>query len=78
MADSPGTIHVPPRQPLRPLKAPTILVRVRGKLDAARVFADAEVDEARQYAAEQGGTCEPLPVSDGVWDWETGRWIGRQ
>ena len=66
MADSPGTLHIPPRQPLRPLAALTILVRVPGKPAAARVFADAEADEARQYAAEQGGACEPLPVADGA------------
>lgn len=73
MADSPGTMHVPPRQPLRPLKDLTILVLVPGKPDAVRVFADAEADQARQYAAEQGGTCEPLPVSNSVRDCETGQ-----
>lgn len=76
MANDPKEIRIPPQQPLVSLKALTVLVRVPGKPDAARAFTTNEADEARQYAAEHGGTLEQLPTLEPLWDWENGRWIG--
>ncbi|MGA9376356.1 MAG: hypothetical protein WBV64_15280 [Mycobacterium sp.] len=41
----------------------TMLVRVPGRPDLIRAFTDAEDTEARQYAAETGGTVVPLPLT---------------
>lgn len=51
----------------------TILVRVPDDPAKTWCFTTAQEVEAHQYAAEHGGTCEPLPVEDGVWDWDAGR-----
>ncbi|MDD4865576.1 MAG: hypothetical protein PHQ28_00100 [Mycobacterium sp.] len=56
-------LHIPPRQPLAELDALTILVCVPGDPAAVRAFTAAEADEARRYAAEHGGCCEPLPLA---------------
>lgn len=41
----------------------TMLVRVPGRPQEIRAFTDAEESEARQYAANTGGTVVPLPTS---------------
>lgn len=38
----------------------TMIVRVPGRPADVRTFTDAEADEARRYAAENGSTVEPL------------------
>jgi hypothetical protein len=40
----------------------TLMVRVPGQPAAARVYVDAEHDEAARYAAETGGEALPLPI----------------
>lgn len=39
----------------------TMLVRVPGQPSAVRAFTDDELDDANAYAADHGGTIEPLP-----------------
>lgn len=73
MAKGRNEIRIPPRLPLVPLEALKILVRVPGKPEAVRAFTSDEADEARQYAAEHSGVCEPLPEADRRWDWDAGR-----
>lgn len=60
MAEAAKTVRIPPRLPLVPLSALAWLVRIPGDPAAVRAFTAAEVDEARRYADERGGTCEPL------------------
>jgi len=76
MTRSESVIRIPPRQPLRNLEDLTIIVRVPGKPGAARTFATDQAEEAQQYADEQGGKCFDLPLTDPVWDWDNGRWLG--
>lgn len=60
MADTPNSMRLPPREPLVPLASLTWLVRVPGEPAATRAFTEAEVEQARSYAAQKGGTCDPL------------------
>lgn len=76
MTRSENVTRIPPRQPLRDIADLTILVRVPGNPAAARTFATDQAAEAQQYAREQGGKCYDLPLSDAVWDWDNGRWLG--
>lgn len=60
MAEAAKAMRIPPRLPLVPLSALAWLALIPGDPAAVRAFTDAEVDDARRYAAERGGTCEPL------------------
>lgn len=58
-------MRVPPRQPLVDNLADLrYLVQVPGQPAAVRAFTAAEDAEARQYAAERGGRCVLLPLTD--------------
>ncbi|MFA4085292.1 hypothetical protein ONA92_26720 [Mycobacteroides salmoniphilum] len=52
----------------------TLLVRVPSNPDLTAVYTDEQAEEARQYAAANGGTVVALPVDDGPWDWERSVW----
>ena len=63
MTDAPGLSERRPPARRRDTKVAdfTMIVRVPGKPDAARVFTSGEADEAAQYAAANGGAVAPLP-----------------
>ncbi|QSN49766.1 hypothetical protein [Mycobacteroides abscessus] len=67
----PNEVRIPPRNPGVSLGDLKFLVRVAE--DPAKTLPFAQEVEARAYAREHGGVIEPLPVPDGVWDWDTGR-----
>lgn len=69
--NGPNVVHIPPREPLVAGEDLTILVRVPGDPTAVRAYTDAESEDAEQYAAEHGGEIISLPLTDGVWDWDT-------
>lgn len=62
MSEGLHSIRIPPRDPLAALDALVWLVSVPENPAAARAFTADEAAEARQYAAEQGGHCYPLPL----------------
>lgn len=71
--NGPNEVRIAPRQPGVRMSALTTLVRVPADpAKTACYTADQDV-EAHQYAAQHGGICVPLPLEDGVWDWDTGR-----
>lgn len=55
-------IRIPPRDPVVALNALVWLVSVPEKPSAVGAFTAAEAAEARQYTAEHGGHCYPLPL----------------
>lgn len=64
MSEDSRAIRIPPRDPLVALDALVWLVSVPEKPSAVRAFTAAEAAEARQYAAEHGGHCYPLPLQN--------------
>ncbi|SIH57817.1 Uncharacterised protein [Mycobacteroides abscessus subsp. abscessus] len=73
MSEHRGEIRIPPwRQSPVAAKDLSILVRVPHDRDMYRAFLPSETAQASTWAAEHGGVCEPLPLADGPWDWETG------
>lgn len=66
MSTDPGfTVNRPPlkRQPAT-IGDLTMLVHLPGQPAAVRAFTDDELDDANAYAAEHGGTIEPLPPKE--------------
>jgi hypothetical protein len=61
-AQRPNEVRLPPREPLVELKDLTTIVLVPADPAAVRAFTAAEEQEARQYAADNGGTCVSLPL----------------
>lgn len=60
MVHGPNTVRMPPREPLVSLASLAWLVRIPGNVAALRAFTEAEVDEARRYADDRQGICDPL------------------
>lgn len=60
MGHGPNAMRTPPREPLVPLASLAWLVRIPGNPTAIRAFTAAEVDEARRYADDRQGICDPL------------------
>lgn len=73
------TSHEPDWPTRAPRSAPvlakdlSIIVRVHGRPELIKAFQAADAVAAAEHAAKYGGMCEPLPVSDPVWDWAAGR-----
>lgn len=67
-------IRVPRRNVGATLAELTLLVQVAGNPGLTNAYTDEQAEQARQYAAEHGGTIVPLPIDDGPWDWERGTW----